>query len=120
MNAVLSFIESLNIQFYEISHDIIEHKEARSLINHLFFTSIDQIEDGGEYFVHPLNVSSLGVQFGIDEEYARHIIVPISLSLLLFIPQPRLQDIGTIAMNHLVSLLTSLCRKGYLYRLHLF
>lgn len=88
MNPVLPFIESLNIQFYEIGHDIIEHKEAGSLIDHLLFASIDQIEDGSEYFVHSLDVGSFGIQFGIDEEDARHVIVPISLSLLLFILEP--------------------------------
>ena len=72
MYSVLSLIEGLNVQFYEIGHDIIEHKEACCFIDHLFLACVDQIEDGSQYFIHSLDVCSFGVQFGIDEEDVLH------------------------------------------------
>lgn len=45
MNSIFPFIEGLDIKLNEISHDIIEHKEAGSFIDHLFFTIIDKIKD---------------------------------------------------------------------------
>ena len=120
MYSVLSLIEGLNVQFYEIGHDIIEHKEACCFIDHLFLACVDQIEDGSQYFIHSLDVCSFGVQFGIDEEDARHIIISVCLSLLLFILQPCLHDIWTLAMYHFISLFAGLCGKGYLHGLNFF
>ena len=47
MNTVLSLIEGLDVELDEVGHDVIEHKEAGCLIDHLLLPVIDQVEYGG-------------------------------------------------------------------------
>lgn len=85
MNAVLSFIECFDVELDEIGHDVIEHEEAGSLIDHLLLAVVDQIEDGSQYFIHTLHVGRLGVELGVDEKYTRHVVIPIRLPLLFLV-----------------------------------
>lgn len=84
MNAVFLLAEISHVQFEDVAHDVVEHEEAGGFLDGWFagVRKVDQIEDGGQYFVHALHVLDFGVEFREYKQNACHVVVAIGCSLL--------------------------------------
>jgi hypothetical protein len=99
------------VEFQDFADGVIEHEEAGGLLDRIgWLGNVDEVEDGGEDFIHPLHVLDLRVQFGIDIQNPGHVIVAVGPSLLGFISQELLVSFLTLAVNQL-ELLPSRTRE---------
>ena len=120
MNSILSLVESLNVELYQVGHDIVEHKEASCLIYLMLFASIDQVENWSKHFVHSLHVCCFGIELSIYEEYATHVIASISFPLFFFMELPKLHNFRLFSFDHPVPLFPRIVGKGYHNRFYFF
>lgn len=71
-----------------VADGVIEHEEAGGFLNGVGRpVDVDEVEDGGQDFVHALDVLDLVVEFGVDVEDPRHVVVAVGLPLLLLVLQ---------------------------------
>lgn len=84
MNSIFLPSEVLHMQFQDISHHVVEHIEARCLLNMRFVAAIDHVKDRCKDLIHPLYILYLRIKPSKDEEYSSHVIISISDSSLLY------------------------------------
>lgn len=88
MNAVLAFVEVLDVEFDDVADGVVEHEEAGGLLDGSGWSGdVDQVEDGRQDLVHPLHVLDAGVQLGVDVQDPGHVVVPVRLPLLSLVQQ---------------------------------
>ena len=80
MDWVFLLSKVFDVHFNNITHNVVEHEKASSL---LYFFLAHEIEDGGDDFVHSLNILYFWIESGKDEEYSSHVIIPVSYFLFL-------------------------------------
>lgn len=92
MNPVFSLIEILYVKLQQVTHHIIKHEEASSLL-YLLLPIVQQKEYGREYLIHALHILRSGVDFGKNEKNSRKIVILICFSLLFLIMLPNMTAI---------------------------
>ena len=119
MNAVLSFIKILDVEFEEIAHDVVEHEEAGGFLNRTFISIVEEIEDRSYNLIHSLDVLSSWVHFCEDKQNSSHIVISIGLAMLLFMIFPIFNDLLIILSIHqLPFLLPHSCHERNHHRLN--
>lgn len=86
--AVLALVEVLDVEFEDVADGVVEHEEAAGLLDcGGGLGDVDEVEDGGEDFVHALHVLDLAVEPRVDVEDAAHEVVAVRPALPLLLQQ---------------------------------
>ena len=85
-----------------ITDGVIKHKKAGSLLDCVGGSvDIDEVENWSQDLVHTLNVLYFGVEFGVNVEDPRHIVVAVGPSLLLLVLQELLIVLLLLSVDQL-------------------
>lgn len=84
MDGIFSLVSKVfDMDVKQIAHDVVEHKETCSFLDRPWPTRTNEVKDGGQYFIHTLDILDLGIEPCKDEEDAGHVIIVVGPLLLL-------------------------------------
>lgn len=71
------------MHFENIAHDVVEHEETGSFLNGgvMGLAMVEEIENGGDEFVHSLYIVNFWIESTKDEQNSCHVVVSVDFMI---------------------------------------